>query len=206
MLGSNSMNHSNNGSCITLEKAHLTAHDLVIESLSSGRKDELPSPEIALNRPLTSRPNTNPRRTKAEKVTHTPTGKKEGSPELVLHGDIAPLTHIFRGSKRNPVSTSVPESVYIRLQKYPGGISKYYDDAVAAFDGDLPALVKAAAKFVDDRRLRAPQDPPRNATGRVLPITFDTIRKIEAALAGIQGMSRAKVLAGVVQLKLQPSR
>ncbi len=201
-----SANRSKIDSCITDKSTHKTAHILVIESLSTGRKYEKPSPEIALNRPLTSIPNTNPRRTKAEEVTPTHTGKKEGSPELVLHGDIAPLTHIFRGFKRSPVSTSVPESIYIKLQKYPGGISKYYDDAVAGFDGNLPALVNAAAKFVDERRLRAPQDPPRNATGRVLPKTFDTIRKIEAALADIQGMSRAKVLAGVVQLKLQTSR
>ena len=133
-------------------------------------------------------------------------GVPECGTELVLHGDIASLTHIFEGSNRKPVSTSVPESIYRKLKKYPGGVSQFYDDAVASFEGALPSLVLAAAKFVEERRLHAPEDPPRNATGRVLPKTYDIIRKIEAALAEIQGMSRAKVIAGLVQLKLSQER
>lgn len=70
-------------------------------------------------------------------------------------------------------------------------------------DGNLAALVEAAVAFVDARRFRAHTDPPRNASGRVLPATFEKIQKIEDALSGIRGMSRAKVLAGLIQLLIE---
>jgi hypothetical protein len=126
----------------------------------------------------------------------TPTG------ELVLHGDLAGLTYAFVGRPRRLVTCPVPDSIYLKLQNHPGGVSHFFEDAVASFDGNLAALVEAAVAFVDARRFRAHTDPPRNASGRVLPVTFEMIQKIEEALSGIRGMSRAKVLAGLIQLHL----
>lgn len=122
--------------------------------------------------------------------------------ELVLHGDITGLTYAFVGHPRRLVTCPVPDSVHLKLQNYPGGVSHFYEDAVAAFDGDLAALVTAAVLFVDARRYRAGIDPPRNASGRILPITFNKIQQITDALSGIRGMSRAKVVAGLIQLHL----
>ena len=122
--------------------------------------------------------------------------------ELVLHGDIAGLTYAFVGHPRRLVTCPVPDSVYLKLQNYPGGVSHFYEDAIASFDGNLNALVEAAVVFVDTRRFRASVDPPRNASGRVLPTTFSKIQQIKDALSGIRGMSRAKVVAGLIQLFL----
>lgn len=122
--------------------------------------------------------------------------------ELILHGDIASLTYAFVGRPRRLVTCPVPDSVYQKLQNHPGGVGQFYEEAVAAFDGDLNALVTAAVAFVDARRFRASTDPPRNASGRVLPVTFAKIQRIQDALSSIRGMSRAKVLAGLIQLHL----
>lgn len=126
--------------------------------------------------------------------------KPSDTKDLVLHGDVEALTLAFVSSQRRLVSVSVPETLYMKLQRYPGGVSKFYEDAVAKFDGDLKALVEAAVRFIENRRACAAEDPARNASGRVQPQTFETIRKIELALATVRGMSRSKILAGLVQL------
>ena len=120
--------------------------------------------------------------------------------ELVLHGDLAGLTYAFVGRPRHVITCPVPDSVYLKIQNYPGGVSHFFEDAIASFDGDLTALVKAAVVFVDERRYHASTDPPRNASGRILPATFARIQQIQNALADIRGMSRAKVVAGLIQL------
>ena len=130
-----------------------STHNLVIEGLSLTGKDAETLSEISLTRSAASPPPIVPRRAKAGRVTTDSIDVPEGGTELVLHGDIASLTHIFEASNRKSVSTSVPESIYRKLQKLPGGISRFYDDAAAAFDGDLPSLVIAAARFVEERRL-----------------------------------------------------
>ncbi|HNX38819.1 MAG TPA: hypothetical protein PKI15_10715 [Candidatus Cloacimonadota bacterium] len=122
--------------------------------------------------------------------------------ELVLHGDVSTLKDAFVSRPRCLVTCPVPDSIYQKLQKHPGGISAFYEEAVAAFDGDLVALVNAAVAFVEVRRSRAGLDPPRNASGRIMPSTFTKIRKIEDALSDIRGMSRAKVMAGLINLQL----
>lgn len=101
--------------------------------------------------------------------------RSSGAKELVLHGDVEALTLAFVPSQRRLVSVSVPESLYMKLQSYPGGVSQLYEDAVAKFDGDLKALVEAAVQFIDQRRACAAEDPARNASGRVQPQTFETI-------------------------------
>lgn len=128
------------------------------------------------------------------------------SDELKLHGDLAGLTFAFVGRPRRLVTCPVPDSVYQKLQNHPGGVSHFFEDAVASFDGNLAALVEAAVVFVDARRFMASSDPPRNASGRILPGTFEKIQQIEEALSGIRGMSRAKVLAGLIQLFLENPR
>jgi hypothetical protein len=122
--------------------------------------------------------------------------------DLVLHGDIESLKFVFINSQRRLISTSVPDSILAKLQAYPGGVSRFFEDAVSNFDGNLRALVEAAVVFVENRRSRTSEDPARNASGRVSQTTFEKIQKIHAALAGIRGMSRAKVLAGLIQLRI----
>jgi len=104
------------------------------------------------------------------------------------------------------VTCPVPDSIYLKLQNHPGGVSHFFEDAVASFDGNLNALVEAAVAFVDARRFQASVDPPRNASGRVLPTTFAKIQQIEEALSGIRGMSRAKVLAGLIAIFLRKGK
>ncbi|HNX37584.1 MAG TPA: hypothetical protein PKI15_04425 [Candidatus Cloacimonadota bacterium] len=124
------------------------------------------------------------------------------SEELVLWGDVSKLTNAFAGQLRRTVSCPVPESVYLKLQQYPGGVSRFIEDAVESFNGDLNALVVAAVDFVNYRKQRAPQDPSRNASGRLLPSSMEKIQMIQAALSSIRGVTRAKIIAGLIQLHL----
>lgn len=142
----------------------------------------------------------NPRKKKPKGASLPDTAPPAG--ELTLRGDLTGLTYAFVGRPRRLVTCPVPDSVYQKLQNHPGGVGHFIEDAVAAFDGDLNVLVNAAVTFVDNRRYRASTDPPRNASGRVLPSTFAKIQQIQDALASIRGMSRAKVVAGVIQLYL----
>ena len=125
-----------------------------------------------------------------------------GAEDLVLHGDVTKLTYAFVGHPRRLVTCPIPDSIYLKIQAYPGGVSRFLEDAVAAFDGNLEALVEAAVVFVDARRYNASADPPRNASGRILPATLEKIQMIQDALSAIRGNSRAKVIAGLIQLHL----
>lgn len=126
----------------------------------------------------------------------------KGKAAFRLHGDVKSLEFAFVETRRRLVGTTVPESIYLKMQKHPGSISGFYEDAVAAFDGDLPSLVEAAVQFVKQRKLRASSDSIRNANGRIYFATFERIQEIEKALKSIKGMSRAKVIAGLIQLFL----
>lgn len=115
-----------------------------------------------------------------------------------LHGDLRGLENVFVETRRKLVGTTVPESVYLLMQQHPGGISGFFEDAVLAFNGDLPTLVESSVRFVRARKLRASSDPIRNANGRVFPETYARIREVECALSSVKGMSRAKVLSGLI--------
>lgn len=145
-------------------------------------------------------PPANTRKHALTKKRGSATARPISAKELVLHGDVEALALAFVPTQRRLVSVSVPESLYMKLQRYPGGVSQFYEDAVAKFDGDLKALVEAAVRFMERRRACAAEDPARNASGRVQPGTFETIRKIELALSTVRGTSRSKILAGLVQL------
>lgn len=148
-------------------------------------------------------PPPNAQKTGKRKTKGTPVPVADPTPgELVLRGDLSGLTYAFVGRPRRLVTCPVPDSIYQRLQNHPGGVSHFIEEAVAAFDGDLNALVNAAVVFVDTRRFRASTDPPRNASARLLPSTFSKIEQIQSALSGIRGMSRAKVIAGLIHLFL----
>ena len=147
-------------------------------------------------------PPSNAQKPGKQKTKGVPAPHVPPSDGLRLHGDLAGLTYAFVGRPRRLVTCPVPDSIYQKIQNHPGGVSHFIEDAVASFDGNLAALVEAAVAFVDARRFRAHTDPPRNASGRILPATFEKIQKIEEALSGIRGMSRAKVLAGLIQLLL----
>lgn len=98
------------------------------------------------------------------------------------------------------VSLSVPESLYFRLRRY--GISKFYEEAVESFDGDLRSLLTASLEFMEARKNRKPLEAVCNLNGRVVKESLEKIESIKDSLEGIRNMSRAKVLAGLVQLKL----
>lgn len=132
------------------------------------------------------------------------TGKGKVPPKL--HGDIKGLELAFVETRRRLIGTTVPESVFSLMQKHPGSISGIYEDAVNGFDGNLPALVEAAVLFVKQRKLRASTDPIRTANGRVYITTLERIQEIEKALTSVRSMSRAKVLAGLLQLFFDSDR
>ena len=121
-------------------------------------------------------------------------------PDMQLKGDVSALRDIFATPKRHLVGTLMPESLYNRLRTRPGGMSTFYEDAIAAFDGNLPVLLEAAARFIDQRRKRKPQDPLVSVNGRVSEESFRRLTTILDALQAVRGVSRAKVLAGLVQL------
>jgi len=98
------------------------------------------------------------------------------------------------------VSLSVPESLYRQLQHY--GISRFFEEAAVEFDGDLRSLLTASLQFMEARKNRKPMEAICNANGRVLKETLQKIEGIKDSLAGVRAMSRAKVLAGLVRLKL----
>lgn len=126
----------------------------------------------------------------------------EPASEFKLSGDVGALKDAFVGTSRRLVGTSVPESIYRRMQAYPGGISAFYEDSLAAFDGNLESLVAGAVQFIRDRKRRALTDPLRNANGRIYLELFHRIELILTALKEIKGMSRAKVLAGLIALNI----
>ena len=49
---------------------------------------------------------------------------------LRLHGDLAGLTYAFVGRPRRLVTCPVPDSVYMKLQNHPGGVSHFFEDEV----------------------------------------------------------------------------
>jgi hypothetical protein len=117
-----------------------------------------------------------------------------------LPDELQDFTLSFLAPPKSFISLSVPESLYHRLQRY--GISRFYEEAVREFDGDLKALLVAALQFIKARKNRKPMEGICNANGRVLKETLHKLEGIKESLAGIRGMSRAKVLAGLVQIKL----
>jgi hypothetical protein len=82
---------------------------------------------------------------------------------------------------------------------FPGGVSAFYEHALGSFNGDLAALLDAAAQFAEYRKRARQTIAIRSANGRISKAAFEKIKTIEAALKGIRGMSRAKVLAGLIQ-------
>lgn len=117
-----------------------------------------------------------------------------------LPAELQDFTLSFLAPPKSFISLSVPESIYRQLQRY--GISRFYEEAVQEFDGDLKALLVAALQFIEARKNRKPLDGICNANGRVLKESMKKIEDIKESLAGIRNISRAKVLAGLVQLKL----
>ncbi len=133
-------------------------------------------------------------------IEHIAKAADEGRKPAPLPDDLKDFTYSFLAPPRFFISVSVPESLYHQLRGY--GISRFFEDATNKFDGDLKALVEAALQFIAARKNRKPTEGICNANGRVLKETLQKIEGVQASIAGIKGMSRAKVLAGLVQLKL----
>ncbi len=163
----------------------------------------IPYPGLQTSRMVPPMPRPDTQKPGREKDTSrnlpTPNQDKES---LVLYGDIAEYKYAFVSSQKKLISLSVRDSILVRLQAYPGGVTRFFEDAITEFSGDLRALIEASIKFVDERRTLALDDPARNASVRVHPSTYEKVQKIHAALHEIRGMSRAKVIAGLVNLKL----
>jgi hypothetical protein len=122
----------------------------------------------------------------------------DGTPPLPA--DLKDFKFSFFKPPKYFVSLSVPESLYRQLQRY--GISRFLEEATAEFNGDLRSLLTASMQFMEARKNRKHMEAICNANGRVLKETLQKIEGIKDSLAGVRGMSRAKVLAGLVQMKL----
>lgn len=125
---------------------------------------------------------------------------RQGDEAPPLPDDLKDFKFSFLKPPKYFISLSVPDSLYRRLQHY--GISKFYEEAVAEFDGDLRNLLTASLQFMEARKNRPHMEAITNANGRVLKETLQKVEGIKESLAGVRTMSRAKVLAGLVQLKL----
>jgi len=138
-------------------------------------------------------------------VTHkppcVPPGSSEGSgePRRAPEEDLSDLRYLFVSPPKFVVGTTVPDPVYFQLLDYPGGISKFYEDAIGKFDGDLEALMRASAVFCDNRKRSRQTVPIRSANGRISEAAQRKIQSITNSLKHIRGMSVAKVLAGLIQ-------
>lgn len=119
--------------------------------------------------------------------------------------DLGDLQYLFVSKPKFTVGTTVPEPVYLKLLKYPGGISKFYEDAITEFDGNLESLLRAASVFAAERRQSRQDTPVRAVNGRISETSYRRVQEMERGLASIRGMSRAKVLAGLMHLKLTSS-
>ena len=126
----------------------------------------------------------------------------QGQDSAAPAGDMKDLRYIFVSPPKYVVGTTVAEPLYFQLLDYPGGMSQFFEDAVTSFIGAPKELAQAAAQFGIERK-RARQDTPiRTANGRVSKPVFQRIQELEKALADCRGISRSKVIAGLVQLNL----
>lgn len=124
----------------------------------------------------------------------------QGDDASALPDDLKDFRFSFLKPPKYFISLSVPDSLYRRLQHY--GISRFFEEASAEFDGDLRNLLTASLQFMEARKNRKPMEAISNANGRVLKETLQKIEGIKESLSGVRTMSRAKVLAGLVQMKL----
>ena len=147
-------------------------------------------------------PSSNPRRQKPTSLCLPTPLEREGM--AWLHGDLQSLKDAFTGRAKKTVTCPMTDTLRLKLDKHTHGISGFIEEAVASFDGDLPALVRAAVIFCDNRSGRMPDDPISNVSARLLPETFAKIEAITAALKAVpvRGSSRAKVIAGLIQILL----
>lgn len=129
---------------------------------------------------------------------------QEENEALSLPDDLKDFKFSFYKPPKYFVSLSVPESLYRQLQRY--GISRFLEEATAEFNGDLRSLLTASMQFMEARKNRKPMEAICNANGRVRKETLQKIEGIKGSLAGVRGISRAKVLAGLVQMKLNSKK
>lgn len=130
-------------------------------------------------------------------------GRKPTMEELEAEfGSLEALQDIFLSPPKFVVGTTVSEAAYRLMVKTEGGVSAFWTEAIQSFDGDLAALVNAAAAFEEERRRGRHKDGTRTAHGRVSREMWDRVLELEQALASIKRMSRSKVMAGLAKLLL----
>lgn len=113
------------------------------------------------------------------------------------------LRYIFVSPPKYVVGTTVPDPVYFQLLDHPGGISAFYEEALMKFSGSMEELLNAAVHFSAERKLSRQTNAIRSANGRISKAAHDRLLAIEGNLKGIRGISKAKLLAGLIQLFLQ---
>ena len=121
--------------------------------------------------------------------------------------DLEPLRDLLDGLSlirppKFPVGTTVPERVYLEILSYRPGISQFIEDAITGFNGDIRTLVEAAAQISAERKTARFDTGVRSISGRVPKAALTRLQGIVGALREIPGMSLAKVLGGLVYLKL----
>jgi hypothetical protein len=129
----------------------------------------------------------------------TPAVSTGAPPERSLEA----LQNIFLSPPRFVVGTTASEAAYRLMVGTKGGLSAFWEEAIRGFNGDLEALVRAAAAFEEERKRGRHVSGIRSANGRVSKELLDRVVALETALKGIKRMSRAKVMAGLAKLLLE---
>lgn len=138
-------------------------------------------------------------------VTRRPVagGEQACKPAKSSEPNLDALKDIFVTPAKFVVGTSASEATYRLMVATKGGLGVFWEAAVTGFNGDLEALVLAAAAFEEERKQGRHTSGVRSANGRVSQECYDRVVELEHALSGIRRMSRAKVMAGLAKLLLQ---
>lgn len=139
-----------------------------------------------------------------------PSGRRKGSKSepttaVRFFGDTERVKGIFAPNPRKPITLLTTTAMRRAICQPPQGASGFMEDAILSFDGNLPALWEAARTFCDARKSHEDQDNLCHTCGRISKEAMDVLNKIQEALVAreVVGVSRAKVLAGLVELKLR---
>lgn len=115
------------------------------------------------------------------------------------HEDIARIQAMFKPPYRHLISTTVPRSIYITAVRYPEGTGALFEKLIMEFNGEFEPLMRAAACLSLNRRENAKKDPPTTLSGRIGAPAGFKLEEMMEVLSPIRGISRSKVLAGLIQ-------
>jgi hypothetical protein len=139
-------------------------------------------------------------------VTRRPAGTPEDpcKPTAPSERSLEALQNIFLSPPKFVVGTTASEAAYGVMVGTKGGLSAFWEEAIRTFDGDLEALVRAAAAFEAERKRGRQLHGVRSANGRVSKELHDRVVELEAALKDtVKRWSKAKVMSGLAALLLK---